>query len=313
MTPTDLAVPDVRIGPHRDIGHFRDAAAFDRFLEVYRRGMATLPTFEVRDVTTAFGTVRAYRFDGPAGPPVVLLPGRNAATPMYRGNLPTLLRQRTVYGIDLLGEAGLSVQHTPIRSADDIAHWLDDALAGLGLPHAHLLGVSIGGWTAMNLAVRRPQRVASLTLLDPVFTFAPVRTTPMLASIALIAPGVPPALRRRVLRWISGGADIDAAADEAALIATASRNFVLRQPIPRSFSDDQLRSVTRPVLALIAGRSVMLDAQRATRRARSMLPHGEVELWPAASHAINGEYPERIAQRAAEFWTRVDSDSPHRG
>ena len=75
--------------------------------------------------TTAFGTVRAYRFDGPAGTPVVLLPGRNASTPMYRTNLPSLLRRRTVYSIDLLGEAGLSVQQTPIAGPDDHARWLD--------------------------------------------------------------------------------------------------------------------------------------------------------------------------------------------
>ena len=73
--------------------------------------MAQLPPFDARnDVATAFGTVRASRFDGPAGTPVVLLPGRNASTPMYRTNLPSLLRGRTVYSIDLLGEAGLSVR-----------------------------------------------------------------------------------------------------------------------------------------------------------------------------------------------------------
>ncbi|MGV0684343.1 alpha/beta fold hydrolase [Mycolicibacterium thermoresistibile] len=313
MTPADPAVPAVRIGGRRRLGHFRSRAAFKDFLAVYQRGMALLPPFDRRDVPTRYGTVRVYRFDGPPGPPVVLLPGRNASTPMFRGNLPALLRHRTVYSIDLLGEAGLSVQHNEIRSADDVAGWLDDALAGLSVPRAHLLGVSIGGWTAMNLAVRRPDRIRSLTLLDPVFTFAPVPLRTMLASVGMFAPGVPAPIRRRVTRWISGGSDIGAADTEAELISTAARNFVLHQPIPRMFGDDQLRSVDMPVLVLIAGRSVMLDARRAADRARSVLPHGEVELWPAASHAINGEYPERIAQRAAEFWTRVDSDSPHRG
>jgi pimeloyl-ACP methyl ester carboxylesterase len=72
------------------------------------------PVSESTDVPTSFGTVRAYRFDGPsAGPPVVLLPGRNASTPMWRVNIPALLEQRTVIGIDLLGEAGMSVQSKP--------------------------------------------------------------------------------------------------------------------------------------------------------------------------------------------------------
>lgn len=307
----ELAVPEVQIGPQRGVGHFRSEAAFAAFLEAYRAGMAELPPCTLRDVPTDFGTVRAYRFDGPDGPPVVLLPGRNASTPMYGTNLPALLRRRTVYSVDLLGEAGLSVQHKPIRSADDIAHWLDDTLTGLELQGAHLLGASIGGWTAMNLAVRRPGRVASLTLLDPVFTFAPVRAKAILASVAMVVPGVPKPLRRQVLRWISGGADIDSVGPVADLIASANSGFVLRQPVPRTFSDEQLRDVDVPVLALIAGRSVMLDADRAVDRARSVLRYGEVELWSDASHAINGEYPEAIAQQAHDFWARVDARAGH--
>ncbi|WP_019348825.1 alpha/beta fold hydrolase, partial [Mycolicibacterium conceptionense] len=147
----DLRVPTVNIAgrwARGGLGAFVSETAFEHFLGAYRAGMATLPPFELFDVPTSFGTVRAYRFGGAvAGAPVVLLPGRNASTPMYRTNLGPLLQQRTVYAIDLLGEAGLSVQHKSIRDAVDQAQWLDEALAGLGVEQAHLLGVSIGGWT----------------------------------------------------------------------------------------------------------------------------------------------------------------------
>jgi pimeloyl-ACP methyl ester carboxylesterase len=62
------------------------------------------------------------------------------------------------------------------------------------------------------------------------------------------------------------------------------------------------------VLALIAGRSVMLDAATAASRARNLLPRAQVELWPEASHAINGEYPAEIAATAAAFWDKVDGN-----
>jgi pimeloyl-ACP methyl ester carboxylesterase len=65
--------------------------------------------------------------------------------------------------------------------------------------------------------------------------------------------------------------------------------------------------VNIPVLALIAGQSVMLDAALATSRARCLLPRGQIELWADASHAINGEYPFEIAERAAAFWADVDA------
>jgi len=291
----------------RNVGSFKGEKARAHFLSVYQAAMAELPPSEPVDVPTSFGTVRAYRFDGPStGPPVVVLPGRNASTPMWRGNIPALLEHRTVIGIDLLGEAGMSVQDKPITGPDDEAHWLDDALAGLGLDRVHLMGVSIGGWTAVNYAVRRPGRAASLALLDPVMTFAPIPVKALVVSAGLFLP-VPESVRRRVFSWISGGADVEESPSEVALISAGSTDFALRKAMPRSFTDDELRSLDIPALALIAGQSVMLDAALATARARSLLAHGQIELWADASHAINGEYPAEIAERADAFWADVDA------
>jgi pimeloyl-ACP methyl ester carboxylesterase len=294
--------------PRRRVGHFKSEQARAHFLRVYQSAMAGLPAAsEAVDVPTSFGTVRACRFDGPsAGLPVVVLPGRNASTPMWRGNIPTLLEHRTVIAIDLLGEAGMSVQDKPITGPEDEARWLDDALAGLGLDSAHLLGVSIGGWTAVNYAVHRPGRAASLTLLDPVFTFAPIPVMAMLISAVMFLP-VPVSVQRKVFSWIGGGADVDESMPETALISAAGKDYALRKAMPKPFTDDQLRSLDIPVLALIAGRSVMLDAARAAARARNLLPRAQVELWPEASHAINGEYPAEIAATAAAFWHGVSS------
>jgi pimeloyl-ACP methyl ester carboxylesterase len=291
--------------PRRNVGHFKSERSRAHFLTVYRAAMGELPSCEPADVPTSFGTVRAYRFDGPTGPPLVLLPGRNASTPMWRVNIPALIEHRSVIAIDLLGEAGMSVQDKPITGPADEAHWLDDALAGLGHDRVHLLGVSIGGWTAVNYAVRRPARAASLALLDPVFTFAPVPAKALLISAGMFLP-LPQSLQRRVFSWIAGGADVDTSDPATALISAASSDYVLRKAMPKSFTDDQLRSLDIPVLALIAGRSGMLDPGRAADRARNLLARGQVELWAEASHAINGEYPGEIAETAAVFWDQVD-------
>jgi pimeloyl-ACP methyl ester carboxylesterase len=290
-------------------GGFKSERAREHFVRVYQAAMAQLPAVsESTDVPTSFGIVRTYRFDGASkAPPVVVLPGRNASTPMWRSNIGALLDHRTVICVDLLGEAGMSVQDEPITGPDDEAQWLDDLLAGLGLNSAHLMGVSIGGWTAVNYAVRRPGRAASLVLLDPVFTFAPVPTKAMLVAAAMFLP-LPGRVQRRVFSWISGGAEADDSVPEAALISAASKDFVIRKAMPRLFTDDELRSVHVPVLALIAGRSVMLDASCAVARARDLLPRGQVELWPYASHAINGEYPAEIAAAAAAFWDGVSTE-----
>jgi pimeloyl-ACP methyl ester carboxylesterase len=286
------------------VGHFRSAAARAHYLDAYRAGMAGLPRVaESLDVPTSFGIVRVHRFDGPTDAmPVVLLPGRGAATPMWRANLPALVGSRAVYCVDLLGEAGLSVQTRPIAGADDQARWLDETLAGLGLTSVHLLGASIGGWAAINHAARLPGRVASLLLLDPVQTFARIPVKALLATAAMLSPGVPAVVRARVLRWLGGGADVDDSVREARLIAAAMVDFVLRLPPPGLIDDGRLRTLDVPVLAVLAGRSVMLDSDRAAAKARKVLPHARIEVWPDASHAINGEFPERVAKRAAALW-----------
>ena len=298
----------MRIGVDDKIGHFRSARAFDDFLARYRSCFAALPPVaDIRDVPTGFGQVRVYRFAGQGdGAPVLLLPGRNGPTPVYATNLPPLLAHRDVYCLDLLGEPGLSVQTAPINDAADQARWLDDTIAELRLRGLHLCGISIGGWAAMNYAVRHPGRVTSLTLLDPAMTFDRIPLPMLAASIPMAVPGVPQWVRRRVLSWIVGGSDTGESDAVAELISVGTATFVLRLPAPTRFTDAQLRSVTIPVLALLAGRSVVLRAGRAAEHARKVLPSSEVEIWPQASHAINGEYPVEIAQRAHRFWSQVD-------
>ena len=288
------------------VGHFRGDVARAHFDAAYEAAMAVLPERETLDVATTFGDVRIYRFGDRDGRPVVALPGRNASTPMWAANLPGLMAHRTVYCVDLIGEPGLSVQRRPITDARDQARWLDDVLVGLRLDSAHLLGVSFGGWSATNLAVRHPRRVASLTLLDPVLTFAPIPVRTMLAVVPTSVPYAPEWLRRSVLRWIAGGADVDDSDPVARLVDAGAGDYVLSQPHPTRFTADELRAIGVPVLALLAGRSVIHDAHRAAEVARDVLCHGEVELWEDASHAINGEFPDRIAGRAGRFWDEVD-------
>ncbi|MCZ1006441.1 alpha/beta fold hydrolase [Streptomyces lydicus] len=301
----DISFPEPRIGPEwarRRIGAFRDAAAFERFAAVYREAMDTLPRpDEQRTVDTAFGSVRVYRFGTGAGVPLVLMPGRQSCTPLWRTNLPGLMKSgRPVYAVDGLGEPGCSVQSAPMTSGADQAAWIDETLGQLGLARAHVLGVSIGGWLAVQVALHRPGRIASVIALDPASTFAPLSWKMIVVSLGSVLPGMPAGLRNRLLGWISGG--IDNAADhiEGRLIASGMRDFKVSFPPPARPGDDELRALRVPVLALIAGKSIAHDPQKAASRAR-MLRAGTVEVWPEASHAISGEYPERIAERVEAF------------
>lgn len=286
------------------IGHFASAEGRDRFMGAYRTAMAELPVPDATlDLRTSFGVVRMYRFDGPAGPPLLLLPGRASASPMWADNLPSLRRLRTVYTVDLLGEPGASVQDRPIESDADHARWLHEALTGLPEPSVVLVGVSIGGWTATNLALREPANVDGVVLLDPVLTFADLSFGAVVRSIPVSVRWAPRAWRDSFNRWTANGAPVE---DEpvADMIESGMRDYVLDLPAPTRISEARLAGLRTPVLAVIAGASVMHDPAEAARTASTTLPNATVLTYDGASHAVNGEQPDRIAADVAAFLDR---------
>lgn len=175
------------------VGHWNSRAGRDAFAADYERAWQAMPApAETLDVRTEFGFVRVHRFVSTGNTrsqhPFVLVPGRSSPSPIWADDMPSLLRLGDVYVIDLLGEPGMSVQEPPIEDFQDNAAWLDQTLAALAAERFHLLGLSIGGWTAANLTVHFPQRVASLLLIDPACTFG---TIPLETAIRAIPASVP--------------------------------------------------------------------------------------------------------------------------
>lgn len=293
------------------LGGFTSPQARVEYDTAYDRGFAALPVpAEQRDVPTAFGTARVYRFGEPGPIPVVLLPGRAGTTIMWEPNLPALVTRGPVYALDLIGEPGRSEQTAPIRNAEDQAAWLDTVFTALALRKVHLVGYSFGGWLAANLAVRAPDRLASLTLIDPVQTFGRFPIPLLLRTALTLVPGIRRWARPSFMAWISDGAEVTEDDPVATVIDAGMRTYRIALPTPVLFTDAQLRGVTVPVLALIAGRSVIHDGRRAASCARELLPNAQVELWPAATHAIAGESATEVNARVLEFLAEIDLGLP---
>jgi pimeloyl-ACP methyl ester carboxylesterase len=279
---------------------FRSPHARTEYESAYDRAFAALPEpLEQRDIRTDWGIARVYRFGAPGPNPLVLLPGRAGTSIMWEPNLAGLAAERPVWTADLIGEPGRSEQTAPIRGAADQAAWLDAVLCDLG--RVHLVGYSFGGWLAMNQAVRAPERLASVSLIDPVRTFADFPVQLLVRTTLALIPGIRRWGRPSFLRWTAGGAEVPADDPVSTIIDEGMRTFKITLPLPKLFTDEQLRSVRLPVLALLAGRSVMHDAPRAFARAKALLPDARVELWPAATHAIAGESPAEVNARILEF------------
>jgi pimeloyl-ACP methyl ester carboxylesterase len=273
--------------------------------------MTLLPTpRSTLDLETTFGRVRVYECGAAsaerAAIPVVLLPGRTSGVPMWASNLPDLAAARTTYALDALGDAGLSVQIRPISDGADQADWLDQVLAQLPVRSVHLLGHSFGGWLAANYAVRHPERVQTLTLLDPVFVFQGLRWRVYLISLPASLPFLPRSLRTRMLSTIGGG-PVQPDDPVARMISEATEHYAVKLPVPERLTGAQLRALNMPVYAALAGRSVMHNSDHAADVARAEIPDPTIELWPEATHSLPMEQAATLDRTILAFMAAHDS------
>ncbi|GIP19415.1 alpha/beta hydrolase [Paenibacillus montaniterrae] len=295
------------------VSSFVDQQGKAEYIEAYNEAMSHLPELvEERQISTTFGEVKVYKFEGESmtdRAPLLLLPGKSASTPMWEPNLDSWLKDRPVYTIDLLGEPGMSVETARIENVQDQAVWLKELIIALDEPKIHLLGLSFGGWSAVNLVVHEeiPQ-IASLILVDPVYVFDAIPLKMVLLSIPASVPIIPKSIRDRMLSYISGEAEIDENEPTAKLIETGMRTFKSKLPMPQQIKESQLNGINIPVLAIIAGKSTMHHPEKAAAVAEESLSHenSEVVVFEEASHAINGEYPEELADAIQQFITPMD-------
>ena len=283
------------------IGRWDRTQGRERYLAAYRRAFEDLPDpVDVFDIGTDFGTVRGYRFRGARGSthPLLLLPGKSSGTPMWAGNLPSLLELGDVFAADLLGEPGLSVQEREIASDADQAAWLGQVLRELPAEAFHLAGVSFGGWSAVNLALHDDSRIATLTLIDPVLTLGSIPLRTIMHTLPATIRWFPKSWRDRFNSYIAGGAPVEdvPAAD---MIEAGLKHYVFRMPQLKLIPPERLADITVPTLVIIGGRSVIHDADKAAEIAERHIPNATVRVYEGASHAVSGEQPERIARDVA--------------
>jgi pimeloyl-ACP methyl ester carboxylesterase len=116
------------------------------------------------------GGMRLHYLTCGEGEPLVLLHDRGSAAALFTPIFAPLAAQRRVIALDLPGW-GLSDKpiFTGRTPQDALRFWMDGVLAlldHLGLDSVDLLGHSMGGFTALGLALDHPDRVRSLLLTD---------------------------------------------------------------------------------------------------------------------------------------------------
>ncbi len=284
------------LAPKGDVGSWVSAAAREKFMAAYERALALWPQpREELDVKTATTTTRVHSYrPHPGRAPVVLLTGAGFNAAGWYPHVAALARHHPVYGVDMPGDPNPSIWHAPLTPPASCAAWLDEVLAQLSDCPAHLVGMSYGGWVAMNQAIRAPGRVASITLLDPAGLTRLDARFWWWFTISGLATLTPMPLRRRLARWLDSPAMLDKAL--MTLMWAGSRGYRMEPKFPAVLTDDELRAIDVPALLVTGARSALLTPAEARARA-SLMPHAAVAIVPGSHGGFNriDELNDRIA------------------
>jgi pimeloyl-ACP methyl ester carboxylesterase len=301
------------LAPRCEVGSWVSEAAREKFMAAYERAFALWPQpLEEFDVETAATTTRVHAYrPHPGGAPVVLLTGAGFNAAGWYPHVAALAQDGPVYGIDMPGDPNPSVARAPLTPPASCAAWLDELLSQLSDRPAHLVGLSYGGWVAMNQAIRVPGRVASITLLDPAGLTKLDARFWWWFTISGLASLTPMPLRRRLARWLDSPAMLDP--ELMKLMWAGSRGYRMEPKFPAVLTDDELRAISVPALLITGARSSMLTPAEACARG-SLMPHAEVAIVPGSHGGFDriGELNDRIAAFVESQATGTQAAHPAR-
>lgn len=293
----NLTVPDARSG------RAREAAAVS-----------------TRSVTLHGNTI-TYRTAGDGGPVVLLLHGIASSSATWEAVLPGLGRHATVIAPDLLGHGQSAKPAGADYSLGAHAGGLRDLLVALGHDRATLVGHSLGGGIALQMAYQYPERCERLALVGTgglgrevhaVLRAAALPGAEWVLPLVCTARlnGAASALGRTLGRLgLRAGAD----ASEMWLCYTSLAEAGARQAFLQTlrgvvhFGGQRLSATDRLYLAahlptlLVWGERDSIIPPAHARTAQELLPGSRLEVFPGAGHFPHRQHPQRFVEVLADF------------
>jgi pimeloyl-ACP methyl ester carboxylesterase len=279
------------------------------------------------------GVALAYREVG-RGEPVVLVHGSASDMRTWHHQLPAIGASHRAVAYS----RRYARPNDPIaEGADDpmLPH-VDDLVAfieAIGAKPAHLIGHSWGGFVCLLAAIRYPEAVRRLVLMEPpvlsLFVSTPPRPIELVrmlvrrprTAVAIMkfgATAAEPAMKayRRsddeagfeiFARGVLGSDAFERLSPERKSQAWDNVAVDKAQLLGEGFpplSDGEVRGVTAPTLLLVGERSPAFF-HRLTDRLEELLPNVERAEVPGASHIMHEDNPQAVNQLIAGFLGRV--------
>jgi pimeloyl-ACP methyl ester carboxylesterase len=188
-----------------------------------------------------------------------------------------------------------------LDSIDDIAHVYLELMDALGLAKVDLVGCSIGGWIAAEMATKVPERVGRLVMVGPVGV--KVGSADKLDIPDIFA--MPQAdVNRLVYHDPSTAPDIGKMTDDELTIMFRNREttaLLVWEPWMHNTKLKRRLHRVKSQALFIRGASDGLVSADYLKAYAGLLPNARTVTIPAAGHAPHLEAPEALASAALEF------------
>ncbi|WP_309062890.1 alpha/beta fold hydrolase [Streptomyces sp.] len=237
-----------------------------------------------------------YRFDGPEEAPVLILgPSLGTTWHMWDRQVPELTRQWRVFRFDLPGHGGAPAY--PAGAVADLTARLLTTLEGLGVQRFGYAGCAFGGAIGIELALRHPERLASLALIAASPRFGTADEFRQ-RGVVVRTNGLDPIARSAPDRWFTGGfAAAQPAITEWAVQMVRTTDpgcYIAACEALASFDvRAELGSVGVPTLVLVGSEDQVTGPAEA-RTLVAGIPDARLAVVPGASHLVPVEQPAAV-------------------
>jgi pimeloyl-ACP methyl ester carboxylesterase len=270
------------------------------------------------------GGLRVHCVAAGDGPPVLLLHGGGLDSGQftYRYTIGPLAEEHRVFAPDWPGY-GQSDKPDVAYSVSFFVDFLERLVDAYGLERTSLVGLSMGGAAALGYALRAPERVEKLVLVDSYGLGGDVpwgRLGYLMVRAPLLSELTYALLRRSqaMIRWSLYGLVHDRKVvtermvEEVARLvgdpraghawASFQKSEVGWGGLRTDFSN-RLSGLSVPTLLVHGAHDDAVPLAWA-RRARERIPHSELEVFPDCGHMPPRERPEEFARVVGRFLAR---------
>jgi 3-oxoadipate enol-lactonase/4-carboxymuconolactone decarboxylase len=257
-----------------------------------------MPTIRTIDVN---GLAVRVREDGsPDAPVLLLLHSLGTSSEVWDPIVPALAAVFRVVRPDMRGHGGTPATQGPYT----IAQLGRDALGvleALGVAHASVVGLSIGGLVAQELAYLAPDLVTALVLMDTALKIPPANLWHERAALVR-ANGMGAVAEPVLARWTTPEAPAHASAPlRKLLLATPPEGYAASaEAIAAADLTTQSAELAVPTLVLV-GEGDQATPVSSAEALHKMIPGARLEVIPGAAHIPTAEQPAAVAGALLRF------------